>query len=98
MLTAGAGALTLLLGALIALAPMTMDSCLASMPRMVDALSATPDEVQLTLPICMYAPDCAQLRAGSLADRYGRRPALLWGTRSSSARPSSARWRRTPGR
>ena len=79
MLKPGAGAPTLLLGALIALAPMTMDIYLASMPSMVGALSASPDEVQLTLSVYMYAWGCAQLWAGPLSDRFGRRPALLWG-------------------
>lgn len=55
MLKPGAGAPTLLLGALIALAPMTMDIHLASMPSMVGALSASPDEVELTLSVYMYA-------------------------------------------
>lgn len=79
MLNAGAGTLTLLLGALIALAPLTMDIYLASMPSMVHALSTTPDRVQLTLSVYMYAWGCAQLAAGPLSDRLGRRPALLWG-------------------
>ncbi len=79
MLKPGAAAPTLLLGALIALAPMTMDIYLASMPSMVGALSASPDEVQLTLSVYMYAWGCAQLWAGPLSDRFGRRPALLWG-------------------
>ena len=79
MLKPGADAPTLLLGALIALAPMTMDIYLASMPSMVGALSASPDEVQLTLSVYMYAWGCAQLWAGPLSDRFGRRPALLWG-------------------
>ncbi|HMA31000.1 MAG TPA: multidrug effflux MFS transporter [Casimicrobiaceae bacterium] len=79
MLKPGAGALTLLLGALIALAPLTMDIYLASMPSMAQALLSTADEVQLTLSIYMYAWGCAQLAAGPLSDRYGRRPALLWG-------------------
>ncbi|MGE5088805.1 MAG: multidrug effflux MFS transporter [Candidatus Levyibacteriota bacterium] len=79
MMKAGAGALTLLLGALIAIAPLTMDIYLASMPTMARALSATPDEVQLTLSVYMYAWGCAQLAAGPLSDRLGRRPALLFG-------------------
>ena len=79
MLKPGAGTLTLLLGALIAIAPLTMDIYLASMPSMAQSLSATPDQVQLTLSIYMYAWGCAQLAAGPLSDRLGRRPALLWG-------------------
>jgi MFS transporter, DHA1 family, multidrug resistance protein len=42
-------AITLLLGALIAIAPLAMDIYLASMPSMTHALSAPPEQVQLTL-------------------------------------------------
>jgi DHA1 family bicyclomycin/chloramphenicol resistance-like MFS transporter len=72
-------ALTLLLGALIAVAPLAMDIYLASMPSMTRALAATPEAVQLTLSVYMYAWGAAQLFTGPLSDRFGRRPALLWG-------------------
>ena len=71
--------MTLLLGALIAIAPFTMDIYLASMPSMTSALAATPEEVQLTLSVYMYGWGFAQLVAGPLSDRHGRRPALLYG-------------------
>jgi DHA1 family bicyclomycin/chloramphenicol resistance-like MFS transporter len=71
--------MTVLLGALIAIAPLAMDIYLASMPSMTRALAATPAEVQLTLSVYMYAWGAAQLVAGPLSDRYGRRPALLGG-------------------
>jgi len=70
---------TLLLGALIAIAPLAMDIYLASMPSMTHALSATPAQVQLTLSVYMYAWGASQLVAGPLSDRYGRRPALIGG-------------------
>jgi len=73
------GALTLLLGALIAIAPFAMDVYLASMPSMTTALRATPEQVQLTLSMYMYAWGAAQLVAGPVADRFGRRPALITG-------------------
>ncbi|HET9749992.1 MAG TPA: multidrug effflux MFS transporter [Casimicrobiaceae bacterium] len=69
--------MTLLLGALIATPPLAMDIYLASMPTMAGALSATTSEVQLTLSVYMYGWGIAQLFAGPLSDRYGRRPALL---------------------
>ncbi len=72
-------AVTVLLGALIAAAPFTMDVYLASMPSMTRALAATPAEVQLTLSVYMYGWGVAQLFAGPLSDRFGRRPALLGG-------------------
>ena len=68
---------TLLLGALTAAAPFAMDSYLASLPSMTRALGASTSEVQLTLSVYMYGWGAAQLVAGPLSDRYGRRPALL---------------------
>jgi len=73
------GALTVLLGALIAVAPLAMDIYLASMPSMTSALAATPEQVQLTLSMYMYAWGAVQLLAGPLSDRYGRKPALIVG-------------------
>jgi len=74
--------MTLLLGALIAVAPLAMDIYLASMPSMTRALSATPGEVQLTLSLYMYGWGATQIFVGPLADRFlpgqdrrpGRRP------------------------
>src|SRR6266545_7731240 len=72
-------AMTLLLGALIAVAPLAMDIYLASMPSMTRALSATPAEVQLTLSLYMYGWGASQIFVGPLADRFGRRPTLIAG-------------------
>ena len=71
--------MTVLLGALAATAPITMDVYLASMPSMTRALATTPANVQLTLSVYMYGWGLAQLFAGPLSDRFGRRPALLGG-------------------
>lgn len=71
--------MTVLLGALIAVAPFAMDIYLASMPSMTRALAATPEEVQLTLSVYMYGWGISQVFAGPLSDRFGRRPALLGG-------------------
>jgi MFS transporter, DHA1 family, multidrug resistance protein len=79
MLQPGQAALTVLLGALIAVAPLAMDIYLASMPSMTRALATTPEKVQLTLSVYMYAWGFSQLLAGPLSDRYGRRPALIGG-------------------
>jgi MFS transporter, DHA1 family, multidrug resistance protein len=68
---------TLLLGALIAASPFSMDIYLASMPTMTAALDASTAEVQLTLSVYMYGWGIAQLFAGPISDRYGRRPTLL---------------------
>ncbi|MEO5702184.1 MAG: multidrug effflux MFS transporter [Casimicrobiaceae bacterium] len=72
-------AMTVLLGALIAMAPLVMDIYLASMPSMTVALATTPAEVQLTLSLYMYGWGIAQLFTGPLSDRFGRRPLLVVG-------------------
>jgi DHA1 family bicyclomycin/chloramphenicol resistance-like MFS transporter len=71
--------MTLLLGALVAIAPLAMDVYLPSMPAMTRALATSPEAVQLTVTLYMFAWGVAQLFAGPLSDRYGRRPALLAG-------------------
>ncbi|MEP7205825.1 MAG: multidrug effflux MFS transporter [Casimicrobiaceae bacterium] len=72
-------AMIVLLGALIAMSPLAMDIYLASMPSMTVAFAATPAEVQLTLSLYMYGLGVAQLVAGPLSDRFGRRPLLVAG-------------------
>src|SRR5213083_478917 len=68
-----------MLGALIAIAPLAMDIYLASMPSMAGALATSPERIQLTLSVYMYGWGAAQLLAGPLSDRFGRRPALIGG-------------------
>jgi len=72
-------AMTVLLGALIAVAPLAMDIYLASMPSMTRSLSAPPEQVQLTLSLYMYSWGVTQIFVGPLTDRFGRRPALIAG-------------------
>lgn len=79
MLKPQQAATTVLLGALIAVAPLAMDIYLASMPSMTRSLAAPPERVQLTLSLYMYAWGLAQLVVGPLADRFGRRPLLIGG-------------------
>ncbi len=69
--------LTLLLGMLVALAPFSTDLYLPSMPALTRALGASAREVQLTLSAYMLAWAIAQLFAGPLSDRIGRRRALI---------------------
>jgi DHA1 family bicyclomycin/chloramphenicol resistance-like MFS transporter len=71
--------MTWFLGALVALAPLTMDIYLVSMPSMTEALGASTAQVQLTLSVYMFGWGLAQLVAGPASDRWGRRPVLLWG-------------------
>ena len=71
--------MTVLLGALVAVAPLAMDIYLASMPSMARFLSASDEKVQLTLSLYMYAWGATQIVIGPLTDRFGRRPALIVG-------------------
>jgi DHA1 family bicyclomycin/chloramphenicol resistance-like MFS transporter len=71
--------LTLLLGALIAIAPLAMDIYLASMPAMTRVMQASTAQVQATLSVYMVGWGLAQLVAGPASDRFGRRPVLLSG-------------------
>ena len=79
MLRADHPAMALLLGGLVALAPLAMDIYLPSMPSMTRALSATPEDVQLTISVYMLGWGVAQLVAGPVSDRHGRKPALIGG-------------------
>ncbi len=78
MLRTDSRAMLLLLGALIAIAPLSMDIYLPSLPSMTHALGASADEVQLTISVYMFGWGVAQLFAGPVSDRFGRRPAFLW--------------------
>ncbi len=79
MLRPSSAAMTWLLGGLVALAPLTMDIYLVSMPSMTRALDASAEQVQLTLSVYMFGWGLAQLVVGPASDRWGRRPVLLWG-------------------
>src|SRR5689334_12405047 len=79
MLTAGSPALTVLLGALTALGPLSMDIYLVSVPSVAQTFGASVREVQLTLSVYMVGFAAGQLVYGPIADGFGRRPALLAG-------------------
>lgn len=79
MFAATSLAMTVLLGALTAIGPMSMDIYLVSVPSMAESFGATVGEVQLTLSVYMVGFALGQLIYGPLADGFGRRPALLGG-------------------
>jgi DHA1 family bicyclomycin/chloramphenicol resistance-like MFS transporter len=56
-----------------------MDIYLSSMPSMGVSLATSAARVQLTLSVYMYGLGVAQLFAGPLSDRFGRRRVLLAG-------------------
>ncbi len=71
--------LTLILGALSALGPLSIDTALPAFPSIARSLGATIPAVQLTLAAYLAGIVAGQLVHGPLSDRLGRRPPLLAG-------------------
>jgi DHA1 family bicyclomycin/chloramphenicol resistance-like MFS transporter len=71
--------LTLVLGSLSALAPLSMDMYLPALPRITAGLHTQDALVQLTLTACLVGLALGQLVAGPLSDALGRRRPLLLG-------------------
>lgn len=72
-------ALTMMLGLLTALGPLSTDMYLPSLPTIATALQTTTAAVQLTLSAFLFGFAAGQVIYGPLADRYGRKPPLLAG-------------------
>ncbi|MGA9871960.1 MAG: multidrug effflux MFS transporter [Rhodococcus sp. (in: high G+C Gram-positive bacteria)] len=70
----------LVLGALIALGPLTIDMYLPALPAIVDDLNTTSAAVQLTLTGTLIGLAFGQLIIGPLSDIVGRRLPLIVGT------------------
>jgi DHA1 family bicyclomycin/chloramphenicol resistance-like MFS transporter len=70
---------TLLLGALAAVPPMSMDMYLPALPEVTRTLDSTATTVQLTLTACLTGMALGQLVVGPMSDRWGRRRPLLAG-------------------
>ena len=77
MLRPGTFALTLLLAALTALGPLSIDMYLPSLPDIGRALAAPTARVQLTISSYLIGFAVGQIIYGPFSDRYGRRPVLL---------------------
>ncbi len=71
--------LTLILGALSAVSPMSIDMYLPSLPALERDFSTDAAAVQLTLSAFFLGLALGQALYGPLADRHGRRPPLLAG-------------------
>jgi len=77
MLRPGTFALTALLAALSAVAPLTTDMYLPSLPNIAQQLSASTAQVQLTISAYLIGFALGQIFYGPLSDRHGRKPVLL---------------------
>ncbi|WP_328401303.1 Bcr/CflA family multidrug efflux MFS transporter [Streptomyces sp. NBC_00390] len=70
---------TLVLGGLTALPPLSMDMYLPALPAVTDSLHAPAATVQLTLTACLLGMALGQLVVGPMSDKWGRRRPLLAG-------------------
>jgi len=68
-----------LLAGLISLGPLSTDLYLPALPAIADAFGTGALGAQWTLSGFLLAFAPSQLVYGPLADRFGRRPAMLWG-------------------
>ncbi|RBM19086.1 Bcr/CflA family multidrug efflux MFS transporter [Streptomyces sp. PT12] len=71
--------LTLILGALSAVPPLSMDMYLPALPEVGDSLGTGAATVQLTLTACLLGLGLGQLIVGPMSDQLGRRRPLLIG-------------------
>ena len=71
--------LILILGALSAFAPLSIDMYLPAVPALTTDLHGSASEIQLTLTACFVGLALGQIVAGPLSDAYGRRRPLLVG-------------------
>lgn len=73
------GGLILLLGALVAFGPLSIDLYLPALPAIAQGLATTVDAVQLSITVFLAGFSLGMLFYGPLSDRYGRRRVLLGG-------------------
>jgi MFS transporter, DHA1 family, multidrug resistance protein len=69
----------LLLIAITALAPLSLNIPMPALPGIMRSLNTDIETVQLTLSLYLLTMAMAQLLLGTLSDRFGRRPVLLAG-------------------
>jgi DHA1 family bicyclomycin/chloramphenicol resistance-like MFS transporter len=73
------GLLLLILGALSAIGPLSIDMYLPALPAITGEMATGPAQVQLTLTACLIGVSLGQVVAGPLSDVRGRRVPLLTG-------------------
>ena len=77
--TAREGRFLLLLGALVAFGPLSIDLYLPALPAMALGLSASPAAVQASITVFLAGFALGMLFYGPMSDRFGRRPVMLAG-------------------
>ncbi|QHC21497.1 multidrug effflux MFS transporter [Streptomyces sp. GS7] len=70
---------TLVLGGLTAVPPLSMDMYLPALPQVTAALRSPAATVQLTLTTCLAGMALGQMIVGPMSDKWGRRRPLLAG-------------------
>ncbi|MEW2417916.1 multidrug effflux MFS transporter [Streptomyces sp. NPDC046866] len=70
---------TVVLGGLSALPPLSMDMYLPALPEVTTALHSPAATIQLTLTACLAGMALGQLVVGPMSDKWGRRRPLLAG-------------------
>ncbi|MFF2061152.1 multidrug effflux MFS transporter [Streptomyces sp. NPDC058200] len=70
---------TLILGGLTALPPLSMDMYLPALPEVTSALNSPAATVQITLTACLAGMALGQIVVGPMSDKWGRRRPLLLG-------------------
>ncbi len=71
--------LVILLGALIALGPLSIDMYLPGLPDIARTLHATAAAAQQTVAVFFIGMAAGQMVYGPVSDRYGRRGPILFG-------------------
>src|SRR4051794_17358584 len=72
-------AVLVIVGALTALAPLSIDFYLPGLPELTSDLGASASTGQLTVTACLLGIALSQLVAGSVSDTIGRRRPMLIG-------------------
>lgn len=73
------GGLILLLGALVAFGPLSIDLYLPALPAIAQGLATSVEAVQLSITVFLAGFSAGMLFYGPLSDRFGRRRVLLGG-------------------